>query len=227
MSSLAVPLPLTPLRNEYFVLRHGHSVPNERGIIVSSLLNGKNGAFGLSGKGRAQATAAGKSLAVHLAAHKQRPVLVLTSPFTRAEETAKLVAGELTGAGFATTIRVVTDLRERFFGFKEMLPDTEYAAIWECDAKDANHRTFNSESPVLVWGRVRETILHCERALNVPSTVLLVSHGDTLQITETALRGMALTKHRTIEHLHQAEWRDLTLLHAQRLEREKAFTSKL
>ncbi|RWW18212.1 hypothetical protein GW17_00017813 [Ensete ventricosum] len=50
------------LRNSYWVLRHGKSVPNEKGLIVSSLENGTLEKFGLASEGFNQARLAGELL---------------------------------------------------------------------------------------------------------------------------------------------------------------------
>ncbi|OEL12567.1 hypothetical protein BAE44_0026414, partial [Dichanthelium oligosanthes] len=50
------------LRNSCWILRHGRSVPNERGLIVSSLENGTKPEFGLAPQGFEQARAAGELL---------------------------------------------------------------------------------------------------------------------------------------------------------------------
>ena len=40
--------------------------------------------------------------------------------------------------------------------------------------------------------------------------ILLVSHGDTLQITLTAYAGIAPERHRSLEHLSNCDVRELT-----------------
>ncbi|KAF3338504.1 hypothetical protein FCM35_KLT17341 [Carex littledalei] len=54
------PETFTHLRNNYWVLRHGRSIPNERGLIVSSLENGTREEFGLAALGIEQAKLAGE-----------------------------------------------------------------------------------------------------------------------------------------------------------------------
>ncbi|KAB1997712.1 hypothetical protein ES319_D12G042100v1 [Gossypium barbadense] len=48
------------LRNRYWVLRHGKSIPNEKGLIVSSLENGIRLEYQLASEGVEQAELAGK-----------------------------------------------------------------------------------------------------------------------------------------------------------------------
>jgi broad specificity phosphatase PhoE len=47
--------------NRYWVLRHGKSIPNERGLVVSSMENGVLPEYQLAPDGVAQARLAGES----------------------------------------------------------------------------------------------------------------------------------------------------------------------
>lgn len=206
--------PLTNLRHVYFTQRHGHSVPNERGIICSAMENGVKPEFGLSSRGVKEVEAAGEALAQHVRlTFKDRPVLVVTSPFTRARMTADATVAQLARSHISLVqpaARVDVDLRERFFGDKELQSDTLYPAFWERDAEDATLNTFRSESPAQVWNRVLWLVRQLETELAQPSVVVLVAHGDVLQISETAFRSLPLTKHRTVPHMRQAEWRNVS-----------------
>ncbi|KAL6841152.1 hypothetical protein ACP4OV_029121 [Aristida adscensionis] len=84
------------LRNRYWILRHGRSVPNERGLIVSSLENGAKPEFGLAPQGVQQARAAGQLLRKELQEMgvPLDSVKIRYSPFSRTTETARMVAGE-------------------------------------------------------------------------------------------------------------------------------------
>ncbi|KAG0297884.1 hypothetical protein BGZ98_000384 [Dissophora globulifera] len=46
-------------------------------------------------------------------------------------------------------------------------------------------------------------------ALGQESWVIIVSHGDSLQILQTAMRGWSGDRHRQLKHLNTAEWRDV------------------
>ncbi|XP_040379324.1 uncharacterized protein LOC102710368 isoform X2 [Oryza brachyantha] len=112
--------PAPPLfRNRYWILRHGRSVPNERGIIVSSLENGTKPEFGLALQGVEQARLAGESLRKELEEMRVPldSVKILYSPFSRTMETAREVARML-GVPFDSSSCCITtvDLRERYFG---------------------------------------------------------------------------------------------------------------
>eukprot|EP00658_Telonema_sp_P-2_P071224 TRINITY_DN60526_c0_g1_i2.p1 TRINITY_DN60526_c0_g1~~TRINITY_DN60526_c0_g1_i2.p1 ORF type:complete len:102 (+),score=14.53 TRINITY_DN60526_c0_g1_i2:277-582(+) len=60
-----------------------------------------------------------------------------------------------------------------------------------------------------VWGRVSALVEDLEAIVVEPSTIVLVSHGDTLQITQTAFEDKPLSQHRSLTPLQQAEWRIL------------------
>ncbi|KAL5791332.1 hypothetical protein ACOSQ2_006220 [Xanthoceras sorbifolium] len=48
------------MRNRYWILRHGKSIPNEKGLVVSSLENGTRPEFQLASDGVNQAQLAGE-----------------------------------------------------------------------------------------------------------------------------------------------------------------------
>ncbi|KAE8806860.1 HMG1/2-like protein [Hordeum vulgare] len=81
--------------NSYWILRHGRSLPNERGLIVSSLENDTKPEFGVAPQGVEQARFAGESLQKELE-EMGVPVdyvKIRYSPFSRTTETARVVAG--------------------------------------------------------------------------------------------------------------------------------------
>lgn len=210
-----------PLKHHYYSLRHGFSVPNERRVIVSSLTEGCRPEYGLALKGKRQAEVAGEQLYWHVKAHASEwfsidRVLFITSPFTRAMETAQIASGtffETAKKKLDPSSRIVvqSDLRERFFGAKEGLTDEEYHSVWKEDVKNADHHVFGVESVAQVWNRVSAVLQHCEKSLKGGSwLVVLVSHGDTLQITQTGVSGYPVQFHRSMPHLNQCEFRHLT-----------------
>lgn len=79
-----------PLRNTYYLLRHGRSTANEADVIVSRPDEGQLGKWGLTDEGRRQAAAAGGELRRLLGAAADDPaaLLVLASPFSRTLQTA-------------------------------------------------------------------------------------------------------------------------------------------
>ena len=189
------------LGNRYFAMRHGNSLANQQGIIVSDPLNGCSG-YGLSELGRAQVRESlrrGGSLDAN--------TIILSSDFARALESAQIVASALgTGAAVETDTR----LRERFFGEYELGPDDAYEEIWQCDRLDADQGLRAVESPNRVMARVTELVAELEGRYS-GSTLLLVSHGDALQILQTAFARRDASEHRQLQHLQTAEIRPLLL----------------
>ncbi|MFB9145309.1 histidine phosphatase family protein [Halomonas alkalicola] len=172
-----------PRRNRYLLMRHGHSEANARGLIISTPERGLAG-FGLSSQGQAQ-------LAELLDDWRwPRPERLLHSDFRRTTETAERVARHF---GLAPEPHV--GLRERSFGTLEGLADSHYAHTWTLDAEDPEHQAFGVESVTRVANRLLAVIADLE-AQAQGQTILLVSHGDPLQILLTALEGRPLSAHR-------------------------------
>ena len=192
---------LKALRNRYLLMRHGHSLANQQGIIVSHPANGCSG-YGLSEQGRAQVEAS-----MHTQDLLDAGTVIISSDFSRAFESATIVAGLLDAE---LVVGKDLRLRERDFGDLELGPDSAYAEVWEHDQRDANHRYARVESVNQVMSRVTELVVDLEKQ-RAGATVLLVSHGDALQILQTAFAGREASAHRQLEHLHTAEIRPLEL----------------
>ncbi|XP_024379093.1 uncharacterized protein [Physcomitrium patens] len=176
------------LKNRYWVLRHGRSVPNEAGLIVSHLSNGVLPNYGLAPSGFLQAEAAGALFLkeLEMAGIPLDQVRIFASPFSRTLETAKVVAdsmGVLMNA--KPTIKFLEELRERYFGPPlELQSHEHYPEIWAIDAIDPLVGPDGGESVADVAIRVSEAIMQMESEVQ-GCGVLVVSHGDTLQILQT------------------------------------------
>ena len=192
------------LRNEYYALRHGWSKANEAGIIVSRIDSGARLEYGLHATGREQASAAGDAFKAIV---QTRPVTILSSDFSRTFETAKLVAAAVGGVD----VEAEPALRERDFGDFELGPNTAYEAVWEQDAIDAKHTAWGVEAASAVLERAAGAVQRVEGARE-GHAVLLVSHGDCLQILQTAFAGVDVSAHRSLQHLETCELRRLELL---------------
>ncbi len=188
------------LRNRYFAMRHGHSRANEQGIVVSDPRHGIDH-YGLSERGRAQVDAR-LGGATGLGAD----TLILSSDFRRARETAGIVHARL---GCGDSIVLEPRLRERYFGEYELDGDDAYAEVWRADARDPDNTEAGVESPNAVMARVTAVIADCETRCEARD-ILLVSHGDALQILLTAFAARDASNHREIRHLDTAEIRPLT-----------------
>ncbi|CAI9104826.1 OLC1v1003590C2 [Oldenlandia corymbosa var. corymbosa] len=106
------------LRNRYWILRHGKSIPNEKGLIVSSMENGILAEYELAAQGVDQATLAGHSFKQILLETNTRleNVRLCYSPFSRTTHTAKMVASVLDIPFEGPQCKVMPELRERYFG---------------------------------------------------------------------------------------------------------------
>ncbi|SNY97683.1 histidine phosphatase family protein [Halomonas sp. hl-4] len=170
-------------RNCYLLMRHGHSQANQRGVIVSSPARGVED-FGLSDLGEQQLA--------QLVADWQWPIpnRVVHSDFLRTAQTAARIA-----AAFELVPSVDTRLRERYFGKLEGQSDDHYPSVWALDAQDAEHQRHQVEAVSAVATRMQAVIADWEQQVS-GETIVLVSHGDPLQILLTALAGKSLSQHR-------------------------------
>ncbi|XP_049935619.1 uncharacterized protein LOC116260454 isoform X2 [Nymphaea colorata] len=157
------------LRNKYWVLRHGRSVPNERGLIVSSLTHGKLPEYGLAPEGVQQAKAAGESFLMELKTNNiaLENVRICYSPFARTRETAEVVASVLN------------------IPFGSQL--CKYSEIWALDEVDPFMAPEGGESVADVSARLAKALATMEAEFH-GFAVLVVSHGDPLQILQTILQ---------------------------------------
>jgi len=189
------------LANRYFAMRHGHSLANAEGIIVSHPDNGCTG-FGLSELGRSQVRQSLQRASV-LGAE----TLIASSDFKRARESAEIAHAFL---GCASPVSMQSLLRERNFGEFELSADNGYAEVWREDEMNADSGLRGVESVNQVMRRVSSVVRELEEQL-AGVTILLVSHGDALQILQTAFARQPGSTHRELEHLHTAEIRELIL----------------
>ena len=210
-------LGLESLRNTYCALRHGHSLANQARII-SSNPNVATIQHGLSPVGHEQATVAAKAILEYYTNAEFDGIVILTSDYLRAMETAQHVTRAFSkdssllddGSDDAIRLLVETRLRERWFGAYDGGPDTQYQNVWNEDALDPNHTKANVESVHSVMRRVTECILECEDTSS-NNLILCVAHGDVLQILQAAFAKMDGSLHRSVEHLETATLRPLVL----------------
>jgi probable phosphoglycerate mutase len=189
------------LNNRYFAIRHGNSLANQQGIIVSHPRNGVSG-YGLSETGRLQVIeSVGRDSQLDAA------TVIVSSDFRRARETAGIIHDLLHSESSPC---IDQRLRERNFGELELGADNAYAGVWREDEIDADNHLRAVESPNQVMTRVSELILDYESRYS-EATVLLVSHGDALQILQTAFARQDASQHRRQRHLETAEIRLLLL----------------
>ncbi len=192
-----------PLKNRYFMMRHGQSLANEAGLIVSDPKNGVEG-YGLSDKGKQQVQ---ESVNYAQEIHGlNADLLIVSSDFRRCKETAELVSAALGTAN----VELEPRLRERFFGTLELGPNTGYQQVWDQDEVNDQRGAFGAESAQDVLNRGLSVIHDLEEQFK-DETILLVSHGDTLQILSTAFDGRNPGYHRDLPLLETAEIRPLSV----------------
>ncbi|KAH3762257.1 ADP-ribose pyrophosphatase [Pelomyxa schiedti] len=181
------------------VMRHGHSVANERGVINSSPATATRPEWGLTGLGAQQASRCELPALLTGAS----AVVVCTSDFTRAVETADIVIERLGALGVTVTKLVEMDLRERNFGpLLEGEPTSRYEEVWQkdklgTDFEGAENVNAVRERALGVLRRIESTHPGCP--------IVVVSHGDVLQILQTAFVNFPATQHRSVQHLENAQ----------------------
>ncbi|EHA17168.1 hypothetical protein HAL1_03202 [Halomonas sp. HAL1] len=164
-------------------MRHGHSQANQQGLIISSPERGIN-EFGLSAIGERQLAQAVAEWGWPV------PTKVVHSDFLRTTQTAAQVA-----SAFKLEMAVDKRLRERYFGEFDGQTDAHYPDVWALDSLNADHAHHQVEAVSSVAARMSAVMEGLEQQYT-GEIILLVSHGDPLQILLTALANKPLTQHR-------------------------------
>ncbi len=194
---------LQNLSNTYYVLRHGNSLANDEELIISHPAHGV-AQYGLSEEGRRQvASTITAALRNHVL---DRTTLIVASDFARTRESAE-IAGTLLGT---QDIILTPKLRERFFGTWEKQHHRNYQHVWDADVLDGAHKQNEVESTREVAARTISLIRDLEKAYS-GRNILLVSHGDALQILQTAFERVDPARHRLLPHLETGQIRKLEL----------------
>ena len=189
------------LKNRYFIIRHGESKANVAGILLSHPKEGTI-SFGLSKKGKKQVK--NSILKSRKNGILDSDVIIYSSDFLRAKETAE-IAKELLGI---KKINFHKKLRERYFGKLDKTALINITEAWEHDEKNPNHKHKSIESPNKILKRTLVVINQLEKKYK-NKKILLVSHGDVLQILHTYFFKKPVSQHRKIRHLETAEIREL------------------
>ncbi len=198
-------MPKIPLKNRYFAMRHGQSEANVAGIIVSDPQIGCN-QFGLTALGQQQVIKSASNTS-----KLNQDTLIISSDFLRAKNTAETTQKIL---NTLQPIQYSTALRERFYGELNGKNDSQYQMVWDIDQQNPDHQKFNVESANQVVSRVSALIMQLEQQYfdlhkNVGQKILLVAHGDVLQLLQTWFQNVPASQHRSLPHLETAEIRCL------------------
>jgi len=156
--------------------------------------------------------------------------VVVTSPFSRTRETAEVFVDTIQeklksslpkkyrNGGLRNVIVVEDDLRERNFGkFEGQLNSGKvYDQVWAEDRVNPNNTKWGVESPNAVQARVSRVITELERQSQAAGGKLfvLVSHGDTLKISQTAFQKQSASEHcnkDSVAPFKTAEFREFKL----------------
>lgn len=193
------------LKNKYFVLRHGESNANVLEIILSHLEHGTNEEFTLTKNGEKQVINSVKKAKADGLLNGE--IIIYSSPFSRCKRTAE-IAKEILEV--KDKIHFDERLRERWFGNFERMHNSNYQKVWNIDTDNPNHKNFNVESVQEVQERTVSLIIDLEKKYQ-NRNILLVSHGDVLQIMQTWFYKVSSSLHRSLKHLETAEIRSLYL----------------
>eukprot|EP00762_Andalucia_godoyi_P005142 ANDGO_03953.mRNA.1 hypothetical protein len=194
----------------FAILRHGESEANVAGVIVSDPVNG-DPCYGLTETGKLQAQTV--DLSRLLTAVNEdgvingQKIVILSSTFKRAVETAAIVAKRL-GKQEQDVVQDVR-LRERYFGpVLELASNQGYDLVWQIDASADPRNTshFSQETPYEVRDRLCSLLQDAQNRYS-GCMVVLVAHGDTLQIAQTIWECVDPCMHRSLPHLANCEMR--------------------
>ncbi|MEH6404066.1 MAG: histidine phosphatase family protein [Sneathiella sp.] len=188
---------MTVFRNSYLIMRHGQSEANVAGVVVSDPAIGCE-RFGLTKQGSEQVITSALE-------HEGEGITqVICSDFLRTQQTAKLVVDTLN----LPSAQPEKGLRERFFGRWEGKSDKHYQDIWDLDQLNGQPVGNGVESVESVLQRGFKVLERLERQYT-NQVILLVSHGDMLQILRTAFIGKLPKLHRSLSHHETAEIKQL------------------
>lgn len=187
-------------RNSYLLMRHGESDANVSGVIVSDPKIGCE-RFGLTDRGSKQIIASVKGFT------GEAITQIVCSDFLRTLQTAQLVANTLN----LPQPEQEVGLRERFFGKWEGMSAEHYENIWQRDEMD-KHSDDGVERPQEVAQRGLMVLERLEQQYQ-GEVILLVSHGDMLQILSTLIAGISPHKHRSLPHHQTGEIKYLVTEH--------------
>lgn len=185
------------LHNTYLCMRHAQSTANEMHIIVSDPETGTT-TYGLTRKGEQQVLEAIVTNKEILSVN-----YIYTSDFLRAYQTAMIISQQLNNI----TVKTDARLRERYFGQFEGTNSENYNKVWDMDCKlEFDVACYDVEPIHAVARRMLSFLLDCEKSHN-NQNILIVSHGDPLQILYTLASGLAAHQFKSLPHFANADVR--------------------
>ena len=179
-------------------MRHGESLANKRGLIVSQAHNALND-YGLTTTGTQQV------LNAALSARLNESTMIVSSDFKRCKETAEIMHSIL---ACDQDITYLASLRERDFGNYELKDVANYQTVWQHDLHTPDEHIEGVERIDLTLDRSLNTLHEIESRYS-DLNVLLVSHGDVLQILLAYFQSLHPRFHRSIASIGNADIRVL------------------
>ena len=186
-------------RNTYWCVRHGQSTANVENIISSNPAIGST-KHELTALGKEQAHVAGADLWANLSELEValEDVVVYSSNFTRARETAQIAAYEMQRRAQIAAgdweappllqIGLLSDLRERDFGSLDGLSAGNYDNVWPRDMAWPFDGTDGVEPVADVCQRLSNMVDLLEKR-HSGKQVILTAHADVIQIFQTWFAG--------------------------------------
>lgn len=190
---------LDRLNNQYYAMRHGQSFANIRHVVCGDPSIGTID-YGLTPVGREQVINS-----TNPRVDLDSGVLIYSSDFLRARETAELVQNVLHASG----IILETSLRERYFGLFEGASSAAYDFVHKKEGERLYQDT-NVESMGSVTSRVTSLIRRLEQE-HFGKKILLVSHGDPLFFLENGFRKTAPVYFGSVSIMDNAEIKELSI----------------
>jgi probable phosphoglycerate mutase len=187
--------------NCYYLMRHGESLANQNGLIVSQAENALND-YGLTENGAAQVMKAALNTRLN------RSTILVSSDFRRASETAQIMHSVI---DCEHPIQHSELLRERGFGRWELSDHKNYEAVWQQDLISPDTPVNNVETVNQTLLRSLDLIDQLERQYTNKS-ILLVGHGDVLQILLAHQHHINPRFHRSLNSIANADIRLLAKL---------------
>ena len=177
---------------------------NKNGIITSHEDNALND-FGLTNHGSEQV------MHTALQTRLNQNTLIVSSDYLRAKESAETFQDIICAS---LEIRYDKRLRERNFGDFELHNNAMYEKVWQQDELSSNVQLNKVETVNSILSRILPLIDELNQTLS-NQDILLVGHGDVLQILLAFYQGLDPKFHRTISPLKNAELRSLPPLNKQ------------
>ncbi len=187
--------------NRYYLMRHGESLANRRGLIVSHPENAIEN-YGLTTKGAEQVMDAA------LKTRLSSDTVIISSDFKRAKETADIVSSVISSNDAVT---LEPKLRERNFGDWELADHANYETVWQHDINNPSQSQQNVESVDQVLDRGLSVLTVLDKKYT-NKNILLVGHGDVLQILLAHHHNINPRFHRSLSSIGNADIRSLAKL---------------